>query len=186
MYLVCILFFALSVPTASIAKDQHSQRVDKRQTEQRQRISEGVKTGELTRNEESRLREGQRRIQQLENRALSDGQISTSEARQINRIQDRESRRIDRQRNDQQLSAQPSTVKNGGSSPGQVNSVSPPITSTAQSPYGYYSPRYKQEENRQHWASISMPVSDQPSAPQSMALLSQTAPAPRMKLVLIW
>ena len=75
-------------------------RIDQRQAEQQRRIDEGVKSGQLTRQEAAQLQKGQARVQQLEDKALADGKMATDERRRIERAQDRESERIRRETRD--------------------------------------------------------------------------------------
>jgi hypothetical protein len=79
-----------------------TERIDRRQAAQERRIERGIQTGQLNRREAARLREGQRHIQRLENRALADGRINRWEARQIELAQDRQDALIYRERHDQQ------------------------------------------------------------------------------------
>ena len=69
-------------------------RIDHRRIEQRERIRQGVRSGQLTRHETRHLRVNARHIHRVERRAKADGQLSRRERVHINRMQDRESRRI--------------------------------------------------------------------------------------------
>lgn len=64
---------------------------------QRQRIQQGVESGELNRAEARRLRAGQRHVHRVEKRAAADGELSAEEKARIEKAQDRQSRRIHRQ-----------------------------------------------------------------------------------------
>ena len=94
----------LSLPAA--AQYRHdpdsTARIDRRQEAQDRRIDRGIETGQLNRREAARLREGQRHIQRLENRALADGRIDRWERRQIEQAQDRQDVLINRERHDRQ------------------------------------------------------------------------------------
>ena len=96
-----LLAVAFTAVTASIA-DAHTARprVDRRQAAQHLRIRDGVRSGQLTTGERSRLRAGQSRVRRLERLALRDGAISRAERRHIERAQDRQSRRIARMKHD--------------------------------------------------------------------------------------
>lgn len=81
---------------------QSTPRIDQRQANQEQRIDQGVASGQLTEQEAARLERGQAHIQQMENRALADGVVTRRERARIERAQDRQSRRIARQKHDLQ------------------------------------------------------------------------------------
>ena len=69
-------------------------RIDRREARQHERITEGRRSGQLTRGEARRLRVGQRHIRREERRAKRDGFMTRAERRRIERSQDRQSRRI--------------------------------------------------------------------------------------------
>lgn len=75
------------------------QRIDKRQKLQRARILHGA--GEYTADERRRMRRGDRRIRMAERKAKADGQVSSQEAKHINRMQNRQSRKIRRFKNNE-------------------------------------------------------------------------------------
>jgi hypothetical protein len=79
-----------------------SARIDERQANQQRRIGEGVKSGDLTKQEAERLQKGQARIQKMEDKARADGRLTPEERRRIEQAQDRESERIYRERHDKQ------------------------------------------------------------------------------------
>ena len=94
---VLTLAFALTTATVSIAAAHPATpRVDRRQAMQHVRIRDGVRSGELTRGERSRVRAGQRHVRRLERRALEDGVVTRRERLQLERVQDLQSRRIAR------------------------------------------------------------------------------------------
>ena len=76
--------------------------VYRREQAQRARIRQGVRTGELTRNETRRLAKEEARIRAVERKAKSDGEITKKEARKLDRVLDKASRNIHRQKNDRQ------------------------------------------------------------------------------------
>ena len=94
------LSFVLLAPTAFA--DDPTPRVDKRQDYQRDRIEHGIRNGSLTRPEVSGLVKGQRHVRRMERRALSDGAVTGKERVRIEHAQDRQSRRIFRQKHDGQ------------------------------------------------------------------------------------
>jgi hypothetical protein len=77
--------------------------INRRERRQRARIADGARSGELTRREARRLRAGERHIQREERRyRRSDGQLSRWERRDLQRDLNRQSRRIQRQKHDEQ------------------------------------------------------------------------------------
>ena len=76
--------------------------INTRQENQKARIRQGVKSGELTRNEARRLVKEQAKIRTLERKAKSDGDITRKEARKLDRSLDKSSQRILKQKQDNQ------------------------------------------------------------------------------------
>jgi Skp family chaperone for outer membrane proteins len=76
--------------------------VNTRQHRQHDRITQGVRSGELTRRETRRLAEEQRDIRQLERGYKSDGTLTTAERRDLQHEQNQASRQIWRQKHDAQ------------------------------------------------------------------------------------
>lgn len=77
--------------------------INRREHRQRARITDGARSGELTRREARRLHAGERHIQREERRyRRSDGQLSRWERRDLQRDLNRQSRRIYRQKHDEQ------------------------------------------------------------------------------------
>jgi hypothetical protein len=66
-------------------------RVDTRQENQKERIQQGVSSGELTRHETRTAIEGQRHVNRMENRATSDGVVTAKERLRLEHAQDRQS-----------------------------------------------------------------------------------------------
>jgi hypothetical protein len=85
-----------------IASAEATPRADQRQHNQAQRIRQGVGSGELTRPETKRLVQGQRHVRRLERGAKADGDVTAAERVRIEKAQDRQSRRIYRQKHDAQ------------------------------------------------------------------------------------
>lgn len=101
-------FIVLAVASGSwmaqaLAQSQPApDRIDRRQAEQQQRIDKGIKKGQLTRSEAERLRQGQQRIQDMEEQARADGVVTRKERQQIDRAQNQESRNITRESHDRE------------------------------------------------------------------------------------
>ena len=84
------------------AQTQSTPRIDQRQANQERRIEQGEKSGALTAREAARLEKDQAHIQKMENKALADGKVTGKERARMEKAQDRESRRIYRQKHDKQ------------------------------------------------------------------------------------
>jgi hypothetical protein len=75
--------------------------INKRQNHQQQRIAKGISSGRLTAQEAARLEQQQARIARVESRSrASGGGLSRSERARINRMQNRASHSIYRQKHD--------------------------------------------------------------------------------------
>ena len=84
------------------AQTTSTPRIDQRQKNQQRRIDQGVKSGQLNKKEAARLEKGQARIQKMENKATADGKVTAKERRKIERAQDKQSRKIAREKHDKQ------------------------------------------------------------------------------------
>jgi hypothetical protein len=76
--------------------------VDQRQVNQEARIQQGVKSGNLTEREATRLEKGQDRIERMEDKARADGKVTAKERRRLEHAQNVESRHIAREKHDRQ------------------------------------------------------------------------------------
>jgi len=76
--------------------------VNARQQNQRQRIQQGVRSGELTRRETRTLAEQQRDVRQLERAYKSDGELTRAERVDLHHEQNQASRQIYNQKHDAQ------------------------------------------------------------------------------------
>jgi hypothetical protein len=96
-----MLFAALAViATAPVLAG--TPRLDAREFNQRNRIYNGVASGELTRPEARRLTAGQFHLIRAEARAKSDGEVTRRERAYLQHEADQQSRRIYRQKHDAQ------------------------------------------------------------------------------------
>jgi hypothetical protein len=91
-----LTFVMLATVLSASAFAQNSRGIDRRQHEQRDRIQQGVRSGELTRREANRLRHDQFQIRRLERRAEADGVLTARERFRINRNLNESSRDIRR------------------------------------------------------------------------------------------
>ena len=94
--------FALGLSIAAFAQSTNTPRVDRRERNQQRRIRQGVRSGELTKREAHRLRRQERVTRAEERAAKADGKVTKRERRHLNRRENRTSRRIYRQKHDQQ------------------------------------------------------------------------------------
>jgi len=84
-----------ALATASIADAQtHTPVINQRERNQEHRINQGVRSGELTRNEAHHLRNDERHIRNTERRAKADGYVSRNERAHLRREENRTSRAI--------------------------------------------------------------------------------------------
>lgn len=84
------------------ASSQRMQADVQRNINQQQRIEQGVKSGSLTNRETARLERGESRIDRMEARAGADGKVGPREQRRIQGAENRESRRIYKEKHDAQ------------------------------------------------------------------------------------
>ena len=78
---------------------QATPKVDKRQKNQKVRIVDGVRDGELTRAETANLAKDQRELRRMERRAKRDGKVTARERARLQRKQNQNSRKIARKKN---------------------------------------------------------------------------------------
>jgi hypothetical protein len=76
--------------------------VDQRQSNQRQRIQQGIANGELTRRETADARQNQRKVRRTERRAKADGTVTANEHAQIHHKQNKASRQLRKNKQDGQ------------------------------------------------------------------------------------
>jgi hypothetical protein len=99
-------FLAFAVAGAfalpAFAQTQSTPRIDQRQANQERRIEQGEKSGALNKKEAARLEKGQARVQKMENKAVADGKVTAGERARIEQAQDKQSRRIHREKHDKQ------------------------------------------------------------------------------------
>jgi Skp family chaperone for outer membrane proteins len=94
--------------------------VNARQHNQRERIQQGVGSGELTRRETGKLVEEQRDVRQLERAYKSDGTLTGAERRDLQHEQNQASHDIYRQKHDEQ-ERPPAAVRDPGVNERQAN-----------------------------------------------------------------
>jgi hypothetical protein len=92
------MFMLLSVVSFS---QEPTPKVNERQRTQQSRIQQGKQNSELTHRETSLLRKEQKHIRRSERRAKTDGDVTASERRRLDRQQDRASRHIHKAKNNE-------------------------------------------------------------------------------------
>lgn len=96
-----IAVLSLVLPALAFAQ-ANTPRVDQRQANQEQRIDQGVASGSLTQREANRLDRGQQHVDNMENRAKSDGVVTRGERARLHQAQEVQSHRIYAQKHDRQ------------------------------------------------------------------------------------
>jgi hypothetical protein len=76
--------------------------IDQRQTNQEQRIDQGITSGQLNEREANPLHMQQEQVRKMENRAKSDAVMTEKEGARIAAAQDRAARHIAREKHDRQ------------------------------------------------------------------------------------
>lgn len=88
--------------SAPILAGDKTPNLDKREANQHARIHQGVESGQLTKPEARRLREGEARLKYNEAKAKADGTVTPEERAKLQREADHESERIYKQKHDAQ------------------------------------------------------------------------------------
>ena len=88
------LLVAVLAITSMAQAQTHTPVINHRQHRQERRINQGVRSGELTRNETRRLRGDERRIGEQRRMAMADGRMNRAERRHLRREKNRTSRAI--------------------------------------------------------------------------------------------
>lgn len=102
MILPAVAAFAVSVFMSGVAAADSTPRLDLREHNQRGRIGQGVRSGELTSPETLRLVKGQVHLRRTEAHAKSDGDVTRRERVRLEHAADVQSARIYRQKHDAQ------------------------------------------------------------------------------------
>ena len=100
-----IAMMLAALPAVALAQSTgttSTPRVDQRQAEQQKRINQGVQSGQLTAKETARLEKGQAHVQKMENKAVADNKVTKKERAHIAHAQDKQSRKIHREKHDKQ------------------------------------------------------------------------------------
>ena len=120
MTVVAFTVLSPCIATADNQRGVRAPRIDARQHAQRDRIQQGVRSGELTRRETHRAVENQRDIRQLERAYKSDGEFTRTERRDVTQEQNQASRQLYRDKHDAQDRA-PAAVRDPAINQRQAN-----------------------------------------------------------------
>ncbi len=86
--------------TAPVLADPQSPKVDRREHRQKQRIKEGVRSGELTKGEAKKLRAEQKEIRAKERAMKSDGVLTKEERKDLHQDLNESSKNIAEEKHD--------------------------------------------------------------------------------------
>lgn len=76
--------------------------LDERQQNQKIRIKQGVKSGELTKKETAKLAQGQKQLRKMERKAKADGVVTKKEKAKLHKKANKESAKIAKNKHDKQ------------------------------------------------------------------------------------
>jgi uncharacterized membrane protein YebE (DUF533 family) len=95
-------FAAIGVLSLPVMAQTDTPNIDQRQINQQQRIDQGAQSGSLTNKEANHLENSQERIQGMEDKAKSDGSVTSQERKRLQQAENVQSRHIYRQKHDRQ------------------------------------------------------------------------------------
>lgn len=93
---------AVFLPSSLAFAEAETPVIDQRQSNQQQRIDQGVTSGQLTEREANRMEKRQEHIQKLEDKAKSDGVVTGRERARIGAAQNRASGALAKEKHDRQ------------------------------------------------------------------------------------
>ncbi len=83
-----------------VSAQTNTPKIDQREANQQTRIQNGVATGTLSNREATRMASGQAKVAGMEAAAKADGKVTRAERKAIKQQQNKQSRRIHRQKHD--------------------------------------------------------------------------------------
>lgn len=92
--LLTLMILGLVGIFANESYGQETRRADKRQKNQKQRIKQGAKSGEITKREAKSIKRSSTNARKYEKRAKSDGKVTWKERVRLENKQDKTSRKI--------------------------------------------------------------------------------------------
>lgn len=119
--LISMLAMTILVATAEAKRNQN------REHNQQSRIKQGVKSGSLTHHEAKKLRKGQKHIDHIQKKAMSDGKMTFKEKARIEKAQDHQSKLIYKEKHDDQ-NRKPKESPADQNAPPSVTSPETPAT----------------------------------------------------------
>lgn len=93
----------LAAAALPLAAQTATPRIDQREANQQSRIEQGVQSGQLTPRETAKLERGQAKVEKMEAKAKSDGVVTAKERKKITKAQNRQSRKIYKEKHDKQV-----------------------------------------------------------------------------------
>ncbi len=93
---------AVVLPSSLAFAEAETPIIDQRQSNQQQRIDQGIASGQLTERESNRMEKRQEHIQKLEDKAKSDGVVTRRERARIGAAQNSASDGLAREKHDRQ------------------------------------------------------------------------------------
>jgi uncharacterized membrane protein YebE (DUF533 family) len=98
-----VLAAILAAAALPLAAQTNTPRIDQREANQQARIQQGVQSGQLTPRETAKLEKGQAKVDTMEAKAKSDGVVTAKERKKITKAQNKQSRKIHREKHDKQV-----------------------------------------------------------------------------------
>jgi hypothetical protein len=92
--LLTLMIVGFFVALTNESFGQETPRADKRQKNQKQRIKQGAKSGEITKREAKSIKRSSTQAKRYEKRAKSDGKVTWKERARLENKQDKTSRKI--------------------------------------------------------------------------------------------
>ncbi len=96
----CVAVLTLATGSAAALSQTTTPGIDQRQSNQSARIAKGEQTGALSKREAARMKAGQQKVNDMKANAAADGKVTRAERQAIKREQNKQSRRIARQKHD--------------------------------------------------------------------------------------
>jgi len=99
---ICILALSFIVPSISFSQGGGRKVIRKRQHREERRIRQGVKSGELTKEEAIELQKQQHKIRKARKEALKDGTMTPEERKKITEMENQASQQIYEEKHDEE------------------------------------------------------------------------------------
>ncbi|MCX5781899.1 MAG: hypothetical protein NT145_04240 [Elusimicrobia bacterium] len=99
---IFLLFALISAVSSPVFAYKPMKNVSKKQVNQNERIRQGVRSGELTKEEAKELKQDQKEIRKMKQEARSDGKVTVQERKEIQKKLNQESKEIYQEKHDEQ------------------------------------------------------------------------------------